>query len=109
MPHNSAVLPDELIAEPGRHTLWLEDLFGRSNSLEFMVTEAAPGAVQLSLPTEVLPAAEPDPTRDPGPPVLRQLLPAGSRPEQGFNLQGDGQSALAVEAENALPGFHRLR
>ncbi len=35
---------------------------------------------------------------------LRQLRPTGTRIGQGFGVQANGQSALAVDADNALPG-----
>ena|SRR5712692_8369668 len=40
---------------------------------------------------------------DEKPPVLKRVVPSGTRAGQGFNVQPNGQAALCVDCENALP------
>jgi hypothetical protein len=74
----SVLVPAELLQKAGTYPLVLHDGARESNRLEFRVTSF-------------------------GKPLLKQLSPARTTARLGFNIQPDGQSALAVEAASAAP------
>jgi hypothetical protein len=74
----SALVPPELLEHAGSYQIYLEDGGRVSKPLEFTVKSF-------------------------GVPVLKGLRPTGTRARIGFNIQPDGQSALAVEADSAAP------
>jgi hypothetical protein len=79
----TAFVPDELIAQEGIHHISLTNGAAQSNSVPFMISPTEP--VQAPL-------------------VLRELRPATTRAGLAFSQQPNGQSAIAVVCENALPG-----
>ncbi|MCS7312994.1 MAG: hypothetical protein NZ742_08805 [Acidobacteria bacterium] len=75
----TALVPPEFLNRPGTYPVYLTDGLRTSNRLDFIVRPRA------SIP------------------VLVRLYPTGTRVGQGFNVQSDGQSALAVQAKDATP------
>jgi hypothetical protein len=84
----TAVVPPELIARPGQHTVKLRNAFGDSNALAFEVTAPAPLDPFGGPPVEAPPVSGPLP----GPLALEAISPAKTRVGHGFNVQPGGHS-----------------
>ena len=82
----TALVPTELLARPGSHTVYLSNGVSESNRVEFVVSPEPPTV----------------PNR--GPLLVRKLDPPGTRAGKAFNVQPSGQAALSVDCENAPPG-----
>jgi hypothetical protein len=89
----TARVPAELYAQPGRYPVYLQNTAGRSDPREFLVEEEHARIRPSGPPRRALS----------GPPVLERLYPHGTRAGAAFNVQPDGQSAIAVDARNAPP------
>jgi glycosyltransferase involved in cell wall biosynthesis len=91
----TALVPKKMLKRPSRHLVYLTDGVRKSNPAEFVVQAEEPTG-----PAVVSNATAPDS----GPLALLEIAPAETRAGEAFNLQPNGQSALSIMCENALPG-----
>jgi hypothetical protein len=92
----TALVPAELLASPGTHWVYLSNGASESTRVEFVVSAeepAQPAVAARGLAIESVP----------GRPVLRRLRPSSTPAGRPFNVQPDGESALAIECEDARP------
>jgi hypothetical protein len=82
-----ARLPVDLTTASGTGTVQLSNGFGRSNMLRLVIRTTGPEVAGTATAA----------------PVLRRLGTSRIRLGETFNAQADGQSALWVETENAVP------
>ncbi|HLH21334.1 MAG TPA: hypothetical protein VK066_02350 [Chloroflexota bacterium] len=78
--HLLALVPLEVLSQPGTHTVKLRNLLGTSDALPFMVTENTTGR-----------------------PVLKGIEPGTARVDTPFDAQADGTSVLRVTGEQITP------